>query len=53
MLGLGSVQCEEGIEYHNKEEIEDKVMKCNKMHFRKIKESKVHKDKMYDNFYCH
>ena len=48
-LGLRSTQDEEGIEYHNKEEIEEKVMKHNKMHFSKVKESKFYKDKMHDN----
>ena len=33
MLGLRSVQEEEGIENYNKEEIEDKVIKFDEMHF--------------------
>ena len=49
-LGLRSIQDEEEIECHNKEEIEEKVMMFDEMHFIKVKESKVHEDKICDNF---
>ena len=47
-MELRSIQDEEVIEHHNKEEIENKVMKFNETHFSKVKELKVHKDKMYE-----
>ena len=35
---------------HDKDEIEQKLMECNKKRFRKVKELKVRNDKIHQNF---